>query len=381
MRIALLQGAFFPVPAILGGAVEKMWFSLGKEFVRQGHEVTQISRHVNGLPLSELIDGVNHIRIAGFDTPKSGLVLKFFDLIYTWRTRFVFLTDFDIIITNTFWAPIILPAKAKRVCVVDVARIPKGQMVLYKHVARLRANSTPVANAIRAEVNRTQQTKVVMIPNPLPFIPMQDVDFSLKKPIILYVGRIHPEKGLDLLINAYRRTSQTYRLQLVGPWEVSNGGGGIDYLDSLKKLAGDAAIDFVGPVFDIDILNKFYIDASVFVYPSVAEKGETFGLSPLEAMAWGCVPVVSNLSCFQDFITQEENGLIFDHRSQHAVQQLAEHIMRLQEDNKLQKKLGQNALLVRKTHSIQHIADLFLKEFAHVVNQSTHLNVSAIENS
>lgn len=381
MRIALLQGAFFPVPAIRGGAVEKMWFSLGKEFARQGHEVTQISRHIDGLPFSEQIDGVNHIRVNGFDTPKSGLVLKFFDLLYTWRTRSFFTTDFDIIITNTFWAPIILPAKAQQVIMVDVARIPKGQIVLYKHVARLRANSTPVANAIRAEIDGTQQAKVVMIPNPLPFIPMQDVDFNRKKPLILYVGRIHPEKGLDLLIKAYKQTSQTYRLQLVGPWEVSGGGGGKEYLNSLKELAGDASIDFIGPIFDMDTLNQFYIDAAVFVYPSVAEKGETFGLSPLEAMAWGCVPIVSKLACFQDFITQGENGLIFDHRSQNAVQQLAAHIMRIQEDDKLRKKLGRNALQVRKTHSIKHIADLFLEEFAHVVKQSTQPNVSATENS
>ena len=358
-----------------------MWFSLGKEFVRQGHEVTQISRHINKLPVSEQIDGVNHIRIKGFDTPKSGLVLKFFDLVYTWRTRPVFSIDFDIIITNTFWAPIILPNKVQQICIVDVQRMPKRQMVLYKHVARLRANSTPVANAIRDEIDGSQHAKVVMIPNPLPFIPTQDVDFNFKKPTILYVGRIHPEKGLDLLIKAYKQTSQTYRLQLVGPWEVSGGGGGKEYLHSLQQLAGDAAIDFIGPIFDMDALNKFYIDASVFVYPSVAEKGETFGLSPLEAMAWGCVPIVSNLACFQDFITQEKNGLTFDHRSSNAIQQLTECIIRMQEDHELRRRLGRNALQVRKTHSIQCIADLFLEEFAHVVNQSTQLNGSSTKNS
>ena len=44
MKITIVLGAFFPVPPLLGGAVEKVWFALGPEFVRRGHEVVQISR-------------------------------------------------------------------------------------------------------------------------------------------------------------------------------------------------------------------------------------------------------------------------------------------------------------------------------------------------
>jgi glycogen synthase len=34
----------------------------------------------------------------------------------------------------------------------------------------------------------------------------------------------------------------------------------------------------------------------------VAETGEAFGVAPIEAMAYGCAPLVSNLACFRDFI-------------------------------------------------------------------------------
>jgi hypothetical protein len=37
MRITIVQGAFLPVPPVLGGAVEKIWFALGKEFASRGH--------------------------------------------------------------------------------------------------------------------------------------------------------------------------------------------------------------------------------------------------------------------------------------------------------------------------------------------------------
>lgn len=363
MRIAILQGAFLPVPTILGGAVEKMWFSLGKEFARQGHEVLHVSRLVGNMTPAETIEGVQHIRFLGFDTPRSGLVLKFLDLLYTLRARSIFLADFDVIISNTFWAPIVLPKRAQQVCVVDVARMPKNQMRLYQYVARLRANSSAVATAIQNELPPHLHQKVVMIPNPLPFTPTANVDIHQKKSVILYTGRIHPEKGLDLLIKAYRQTNQQYILRLVGPHDIAAGGGGMTYLNRLKSLAGSASVEFTGPIYDTDTLNRLYAEASIFVYPSTAEKGETFGLAPLEAMAWGCTPIVSSLSCFKDFIVPHWNGLIFDHRAPDAVFQLAQHIAYLQQDTIERERLSQNALQVRQTHSIAHIAQLFLADF------------------
>lgn len=370
MRIAILQGAFLPVPPIQGGAVEKMWFALGKEFAQNGHQVTQISKQSLDLPDSEIIDGVHHIRIKGYDMPKSGLLLKFLDLLYTIKICKLLSANFDVIVSNTFWAPIVLPTKAKQISLVDVARMPKGQMRLYSSVARLRANSTPVAKAIQKEIPDSWSNKVVMIPNPLPFDPTTTVDFIQKKPIILYVGRIHPEKGLDLLINAFKQTDQTYKLQLVGPWQTADGGGGPAYLQYLQKLAGQVAVDFIEPIYDLDKLNQLYLQASIFVYPSIAEKGETFGLAPLEAMAWGCIPIVSNLQCFQDFIRHGENGLIFDHGSSSAIKQLSDCIWQLHTDKQLSTKLAHNALKVRQTHSIHHIAKLFLEEFDHIKDQA-----------
>lgn len=378
MRIAILQGAFLPVPALLGGAVEKMWFSLGKEFAKNGHEVVHVSRSINQLPDEEIIDGVHHYRIKGYETPASGIVLKGLDLLYTLRARKLFSETFDVVVSNTFWGPLFLPLKARNVCMVDVQRMPKKQMKLYRNTARLRANSNPVATAIRNELPAAYHSKVVMIPNPLPFTPQYKVNFAEKQPTLLYTGRIHPEKGLHLLVEAFKKTVNGYSLKIVGPWQVSAGGGGDEYLEKLRKLAGDAPIEFTGPVYDIEALNKYYIDASIFVYPSVAEQGETFGLSPLEAMAWGCVPVVSALGCFQDFISNGKNGLIFDHRSADAVDQLAAHIGLLQSNKGFCEELAREALGVRQSHSTAHIADLFLEEFERIAAAKTSQTVLAV---
>jgi len=369
LKIIILQGAFLPVPPTLGGAVEKMWFALGKNFAKQGHEVKHISRSYPDLKEEEIIDGVKHKRIPGYTIPSSGIYLKWLDLLYTIRARKIIPIDCDIVITNTFWAPILLSSRLRRRCVVDVARIPKGQMKWYKKSLMLRANSAFVASAIKQELPDRNHEQVIMIPNPLPFDNLIDIDQSRKKNILLYTGRVHPEKGLEILINAFKALKGNWKLKIVGPWEISAGGGGLMYLQRLKQLAADTQVEFTGPVFNTNKLHLMYQEASVFIYPSVAEKGETFGLAPLEAMAWGCVPIVSNLECFKDFIKDGINGLVFDHRNSKAVELLENSIARLQNDDSLMSKLSREALKVRDSHSTFNISLLFLETFSQMINK------------
>lgn len=368
MNITILQGAFFPVPPVLGGAVEKLWFALSKEFVLKGHSVVHISRSYSNMLEDEWIDGVHYKRVRGHDSPSSGVYLKWLDLLYSTRASKKIDFDADVVVTNTFWSPLLLPRKLQARCMVDVERMPKGQMMWYNKAGRLRANSIAVAEAIRKETAVPQHKQICTIPNPLPFSVVSDIDISEKKPVILFVGRIHPEKGVDLLLKATQKLEKNWKVKIIGSSDVGEGGGGPAYLKHLKSIDPDSNVEFIGPVYDIAQLNQYYAEASIFVYPSVAEKGETFGLAPLEAMAWGCVPVVSEITCFKDFINHESNGLIFDHRDKNAVKLLRKTIERLQNDNNLRTNLARKALEVRNTHSVSNIASLFLKEFERMLN-------------
>lgn len=368
MKITILQGAFLPVPPRMGGAVEKMWYILGQKFVVRGHDVTQISRLWGDLPSNEYIQGVQHVRVDGYNTPTNLLNLKLLDGFFTLRTIKAIPKDTDIIVTNTFWAPVVVPLfRSAKICV-DVARMPKGQMRFYSKATRLRANSTPVANAIRAELPKSSHYQVGMIPNPLPYEATETVDFSSKSRSILYCGRIHPEKGLELLTKAANALPDGWVLTIVGPWKTAEGGGGEAYLQSLGAVFDSSKVQFIEPIYDINKLNLLYKKAAIFVYPSVAEQGETFGLAPLEAMAWGAVPVVSDLTCFKDFIGHEINGLIFNHRVDDAKEQLMTCLQRLIENHTLRCQLGEMALNVRVSHSADSIADLFLSDFLKVMS-------------
>ena len=364
MKITIVQGAFFPIPPVLGGAVEKMWYGLAKEFANKGHEVYYISKSYERFLNVEREEGINHIRIKGYKSPSSGILLKILDLFYTLKAVQKISNNTDIIISNTFWLPIILPSNQQKKCFIDVARMPKGQMRFYTKSARLRANSSPVAKAIKDEISIKYFDKVVMIPNTLPFKNTNTVDFLTKEKIILYTGRIHPEKGLEILINSFSLLgTKEWQLCIVGPYSTELGGGGDAYMEELKFLAKNSNVAFLEPIFDIDKLSEIYSKASIFVYPSVAEKGETFGVSPLEAMSWGCATIVSNLECFKDFLIHNKNGLCFDHRSENRVEILSQFLDDLINNPKLMNKLATEGLIVNETHSTEKLATEFLKEF------------------
>jgi glycosyltransferase involved in cell wall biosynthesis len=370
MHIVILQGAFFPIPPVKGGAVEKMWFKLGNEFVRKGHRVTYISRSYEDFPSEETTNGIHHIRVPGFDSPKLLISRKLLDAIYSWRAVNAVPNTAQVIVTNSFWSPLFLSREMGAVIYVDVARMPKGQMRLYANSDRLRANSIAVSQAIKSELPLTQHHRVETIPNPLPFNAPDHVELDSKGKTILYCGRIHAEKGIELLGQAMRLLDLNgWKLKIVGPWDVSLGGGGDTYKAKLDKAFEGIKVDFTGPIFDEAKLNDLYREASIFVYPSLAEKGETFGLAPLEAMAWGAVPIVSDLNCFKDFITDGHNGLVFDHRSDSAVENLAESIDKLVSSRETRRKLAVGALHVRESHSITRIGQYFLNDFEKLISE------------
>ncbi len=362
MKINIIQGPFLPVPARRGGAVEKMWFALGPEFAARGHAVTHLSRLCDGLPATEAIGGVSHVRVRGYDRPAKLAASLWLDFWYS-RRALRAAPDADVTVTNTFWAPVLMKRRHGAVYV-DVQRMPKGQMRLYRQAARLRANSSAVAAAIEADAPGSAP-RVRLIPNPLPFVA-RPVDWTAKTSTILFAGRLHPEKGIALLLEAWaaiRRAGSLpgWQLELAGPAKISEGGGGEAWLRDLLSTSSNADATWLGPINDPTELNRHYESATVFAYPSLAMKGETFGVAVLEAMAWGAVPVVSELACFRDFVVEGRNGIFFAHDSAEPAAALAAALVRAAGSDA--RAMAEAAVGVRTTHANATIAEQFLADF------------------
>ena len=324
MRINIVMGFFLPMPPAAGGATEKSWHRLSVEFARRGHEVTVVSRTWPGWPDRETIEGVRHVRIPGHDHSSRlsrNLRMDFFWSLRAGRA----LPPAEVTIVNCVALPLWLGwlrGSAGRL-VVMTGRVPKGQYRLYRRVDRILAVSTPVRDAILAENPRL---------GPLIRVCGYPIDWTaLSRPrpgppsprpvVIGYVGRIHREKGLDILAGALGKLAAIpglppWRALLCGPVSVAQGGSGEAYARDLAKiLAGTLPVgswDMSPPVYDEETLVSRYREIDVFCYPSLAARGETFGVAVAEAMAAGSVPVVSQLPCFSDFLSPGRNGYAFD---------------------------------------------------------------------
>jgi spore coat protein SA len=111
------------------------------------------------------------------------------------------------------------------------------------------------------------------------------------KPLILYVGRLVPEKGVHVLVNAMqiledRRIPAECRI--VGKAEASIGGES-SYLRLLRG-SSPASVQFAGSRLGTEIAEE-YRQADIFCCPSIYE--EPFGMVNIEAMGCG-IPVVAS---------------------------------------------------------------------------------------
>jgi glycosyltransferase involved in cell wall biosynthesis len=105
---------------------------------------------------------------------------------------------------------------------------------------------------------------------------------------LLFLSRIHPIKGIELLLEAWKI------LQFQHPkWRlIIAGTGEEEYLSRIKRKAqalGLSRIEFTGELLGID-KNSAYQSADLFVLPSYSEN---FGFVVAEALANGCPTVVS----------------------------------------------------------------------------------------
>jgi len=192
------------------------------------------------------------------------------------------------------------------------------------------------------------------------------------RPVLLWVGRIAPIKGLDTLLDTVarlREAGRDMRLLVVGGEadEPTNG-----HETSLRRriaaLGLGESVRFVGPQPQ-SVLPLYYAAADVTVLPSYYE---SFGMVALEAMACGSPVIASRVGGLVTTVRDGVTGFLVPDGD---VEALAERIETLVGDPELRWRLGREGVRWAAQHRWPCVAEAVCKEYASLESRATaHLD-------
>lgn len=367
--INIITSPFGCIPPNSIGAVEKLWKSCGDYYISKGLNVVFVSKR----PEVESEDMVHNCYVDGYAWTGSRLKDFLLDGIYSFKALCK-MPKCDALVLNTIWTPLLLPLFRwkYKVSLYNVARFPKHQLGMYKMVDVLSCVSNVVYEAMIRQTPSTKGRGCVInnFINTDIYRPRRTHSIPHKSVTILYTGRINREKGIELLVKAVNEVRRYYdvSLKLIGGWKVDKGGSGAAYVNELNDLCEGWKIEWVAPIYDAELLAKEMDKADIYCYPSLADKGETFGVAPLEAMGLGIPTIVSALGCFTDFVKDKKSGLVFDHHSPDAVKQIVERILYILNSPDNYKTLSDGAIAVAAEFTIANKAEEYLTVLTNVLN-------------
>jgi glycosyltransferase involved in cell wall biosynthesis len=186
--------------------------------------------------------------------------------------------------------------------------IEKANAVVATGVSYVR--SSPILSAVSKNIDvipNAVEEKFFDIPPSSQLLCLRNkLNISDDESVILFVGQLKRFKGIDVLINAFKKVNKRVNSKLV----IVGKGPDESYLrDLVSKLGLSQNVIFAGYVEDVD-LPLYYHLCDVYVLPSLM-RIENFGITLLEAMASGKPVIASNLPGPNEVVNNGVNGFLF----------------------------------------------------------------------
>jgi glycosyltransferase involved in cell wall biosynthesis len=198
---------------------------------------------------------------------------------------------------------------------------------------------------------RYKATNVVVIPNPVTIDVTNKTKLTAKR--VLAIGRFTPQKGFDLLIEAWHKVSSRnngWTLRIVGAGEMQ------ELLEQLvQKYNLSTSVEILPPTANV---NTLYFDASIY---ALSSRFEGLPLVLIEAMAMG-LPVVS-FDCKtgpREIVVSGKTGILVEPENTGI---FAKELDNLMQDLSKQRFFSQNAVEESKRFELFEIMNHWVKLF------------------
>jgi glycosyltransferase involved in cell wall biosynthesis len=204
-----------------------------------------------------------------------------------------------------------------------------------------------------------KRTRITVIHNPIKLNKPSNAKKSnyKRQKIILATGRLDPQKGFDMLIDAYHIVYKDYK-----DWKLMIIGEGAErekLEKQIKRLKLNKAIILLGRVNNPE---HYYKLSSIFVLSS---RVEGFPNALLEAMSCGVPSIAFNCNAGpSDIIKDKQNGLLVPADN---VEALSKAMKKLASDAALRRRLSYEAIKLCKNYSAAKISKEWIKLFNRVI--------------
>ncbi|MBR2588931.1 glycosyltransferase [Candidatus Saccharibacteria bacterium] len=175
-------------------------------------------------------------------------------------------------------------------------------------------------------------------------------NIDITKPKLIYVGRVDPEKSINISIDAFYEVAKN-----IPDVEFLIVGDGIDR-DNLKNQVANLGIEskvkFLGRVMPPD-LQQIYRAGDVFV---TASETETQGIVLIEAAATGLPLVAVDAGAVRELCQNKKNGILCQPGD---VKGIARAIIKILSDKELKARYGKESLEIAKKHDLNYTLSRF----------------------
>jgi len=187
----------------------------------------------------------------------------------------------------------------------------------------------------------------------------KDFGFKSEDVILVYTGRLSPEKNLSFLLHAIRDVARVY--ENIGVLIIGDGREFERMNNMVKYLEIENHVYFTG-IVSYDELPSYLAISDIFVTASVSE---TFCLSVVEAMAAGLPAIGIRSPGIGDIIIDGETGFLVNE----DITEFADKLKSLVLDKNQINDMGVMAQKVAKLYDIRRINRTMLEHYHRLVQQ------------
>lgn len=359
MNILILNWRDIKNPS--GGGAEILTQEIAKRWVSAGNHVVLFTAAFAGSKSDELVDGVKIIRKGSWWNVH---IIAFFYYLFFFRKTF------DVVIDEVHWFPFfsIFYARKKTVLLAcEVASglfsyelpfpldlfgrlIEKFYLWLYRNASTLAISPSTKEDLVQEGF---QSKNITVLPMGLTIPPNTIKQNKEKEKIIIFLGRLNKQKGIDDAITAFHTLKRDKIVDKL--WIL--GAGKKEYLKEIKyrvnSLDLSSSVSFFGFVNEVEKF-KLLSKAHILIVPSVHEG---WGLTVSEAGYVGTPAVVYRSRGLCDTIKNGENGFLVDTNPEGLIAGVKKAL----NDKALYERIRANAIESAKLYDWQKSADIGIK--------------------